>query len=302
MRWEGREESQNVEDRRRMPRGGGMAIGGGVGGIIFVILFLLLGGDPRALLDPQQNPNVAQQFDEADRGNDSEVDPNDPLAKFSSVVLKDTEDVWHQLAPQLNQVAKEYGLRRIQYTDPTMVLYRDGTRTACGSANSAVGPFYCPGDSKLYLDLSFFQELQERFRAPGDFAMAYVIAHEVGHHVQHQLGLSEMVQRKQQELPRAEGNEWSVRLELQADYLAGVWAHHAQRMKNILERGDLEEALNAASRIGDDVLQKEATGRVRPDAFTHGSAKQRVRWLRAGMTSGDLSKMMAPMELPYEDL
>ncbi len=253
MRWEGREESENVRDRRRSPVSGGMAVGGGLGMLILALIIAFMGGDPRALLE-QAGPQP-----QAAGGGEVAVSPQDeakfkaqePLVRFVKVVLKDTEDVWTHLSPEIGQMVKN---RQFQYKKPSLEIFNGSTTSRCGAASSAVGPFYCPADETVYIDLDFFTELQQRFKAPGDFAMAYVIAHEVGHHVQNQVGLSAQVQRKQASLSQAEGNQWSVRLELQADYLAGVWAHHAQKMKDILERGDLEEALNAASRIGDDVL------------------------------------------------
>ena len=302
MRWEGREESENVRDRRRMPVSGGVAVGGGLGMLVLALIIAFMGGDPRALLEQAgQNPQAAGGGGEVavSAKDEAKFQAQEPLVRFVKVVVKDTEDVWTHLAPEIGQMVRN---PQFQYKAPFLDIFNGTTTSRCGTATAAVGPFYCPADETVYIDLDFFQELQQRFKAPGDFAMAYVIAHEVGHHVQNQVGLSAQVQRKQASLSKEEGNQWSVRLELQADYLAGVWAHHAQKMKDILERGDLEEALNAASRIGDDVLQKQATGHVRPDGFTHGTAKQRVYWLRAGLKSGDLSKMMEPFELEYEDL
>lgn len=291
MRWQGREGSKNVEDARGLSTGGGMAIGGGIGSLILILVLSLIGVDPRGLLD-QQNLGGGEQPAEVSA-------EQQPLVDFVGVVLKDTEDVWQSLTPEMRRVTKD---PKFVYREPKLRIFTNMTDTACGRATAAVGPFYCPGDEKVYIDLVFFSELQSRFKAPGDFAMAYVVAHEVGHHVQKLLGLSALVQQKQARLGEVEGNQWSVRLELQADYLAGVWAHHGQKMKNFLERGDLEEALVAASQIGDDKIQKAATGRVRQEAFTHGSAAQRVKWLRAGLTTGDLSQLYLPFELPYEDL
>jgi predicted metalloprotease len=296
MRWEGREQSQNVEDRRGMPVGKQIAMGGGLMTLLMVLLISFLGGDPRGMIQQQQKQAQAAPAQKIDP---RQLEAEKPLKDFVSVVLKDTEDVWDELTPQLRQLT---GNNRFTYVKPNLVLFSGRVESACGMANAAVGPFYCPADRKVYLDLAFFQELKQRFKAPGDFAMAYVVAHEVGHHLQNLLGLSEQVQMRQQRSSKAEGNQWSVRLELQADYLAGVWAHHAQQMKSILESGDLQEALNAATKIGDDKIQEQAMGYVRPDAFTHGSAEQRVRWLKAGLQSGDLSQMMKPFELPYEQL
>lgn len=298
MRWQGREQSENVEDRRGLPVSGGVAIGGGLGMIILAIVLSLLGVDPRGLLD-MGNPNAAVDQGQVDPQAEKTILAQKPLEEMSRVVLKDTEDVWKRLSPELGRLA---GKPNFRYQEPVLVFFSNRVESACGMATSAVGPFYCPGDQKVYLDLAFFDELQRRFKAPGDFAMAYVIAHEVGHHVQNQLGLTAQVQQRQSRLSKAEGNQWSVRLELQADYLSGVWAYHNQKMKQFLESGDIAEALNAATRIGDDVLQSEATGVVRPDAFTHGTAEQRARWLKAGLKSGSLDDMMAPFELEYDEL
>ena len=219
------------------------------------------------------------------------------LEAFSRVVLKDTEDVWLRVFPQIPEAGGK------PYQPPTMVLFNGNVSTrGCGSASAAVGPFYCPGDLKVYLDLSFFDELKTKFEAPGDFACAYVVAHEVGHHVQNQLGISMQVQRQQQTASKVEANRLSVRTELQADYLAGVWAFHAQKMKDILETGDIAEALNAAQQIGDDTIQRKQAGRVVPDAFTHGTAEQRIRWFTLGLESGNIDKIMLPFEVDYDQL
>ena len=202
----------------------------------------------------------------------------DERAEFVKVVLAETEDVWNKLYAEQHQ----------RYVEPTLVLFRDGVQSACGSASAAMGPFYCPGDQQVYIDLSFYRDLQTRFNAPGDFAMAYVVAHEVGHHIQNLNGTSDKMQRLRQQVSETEYNRYSVKLELQADFLAGVWAHHTQKMKNILEAGDIEEALNAANAIGDDRLQKESQGRVVPDAFTHGTSAQRMFWFKKGFETGDL--------------
>ena len=270
MRWEGRRQSDNIEDRRGM-RPVAVA-GGGLGTLILILIVLFLGGDPRALLQqmPQQQGGGAVQ--------QGPVDPaQEPLKEFVATVLADTEDVWNDLFAKMGK----------QYREPTLVLFSDRVQSACGIAGAAVGPFYCPADQKLYIDLAFYDELRDRFGAPGDFAQAYVIAHEVGHHVQNQLGIAQQVDAARQRLSPAEANELSVRMELQADFFAGVWAHHAQRMKQILDRGDIEEGLNAAAAIGDDRLQMEAQGYVRPDAFTHGTSEQRVRWFKKGLETGD---------------
>ncbi len=272
MRWRGGRESDNVEDRRGRP-GGPVMIGGGLGTLAIILVLLFLGVDPQALLGPQGplqqgagGPAVEEPLD----------GPEDDLKKFVRVVLASTEDVWQE---QFREMGR-------QYRDPTLVLFEDHENSACGFASAAVGPFYCPADEKVYLDLSFFRELQARFHAPGDFARAYVIAHEIGHHVQNQLGISEQVSRARGRVSPQRYNQLSVRLELQADFLAGVWAHHAEEQWQILEPGDIEDALTAASAIGDDKLQMESQGYVVPDAFTHGTSEQRVRWFTRGLKSG----------------
>ena len=272
MRWKGRRESGNVEDRRGIS-GGGLAIGGGLGTVVIVLIAMLLGADPRQLLeqtggglsDPTTNsarpPNAAEE----------------ELKQFVSVVLADTEDVWTEVFRQIGR----------EYQDPTLVLFTGQVQSACGMAGSASGPFYCGGDQKVYIDLVFYNELRERLGAPGDFAQAYVIAHEVGHHVQRLLGISEKVHSAQSRMGQSQANDLSVRLELQADFFAGVWANHAKN-KGLLEGGDIEEALGAASAVGDDRLQRQAQGYVVPDSFTHGSSEQRVRWFRKGLDTGDI--------------
>jgi len=253
--------------------GGKIAIGGGLGGIVLLILALLFGVDPNQLLE-----QLPQSETQPGTTTSRPINPEEEeLRKFSSVVLAETEDVWNEIFRQMGG----------QYRKPTLVLFTDQVQSACGNASAAVGPFYCPGDEKLYLDLAFFRELHSRFRAPGDFAQAYVIAHEVGHHVQQLLGTSARVSALQRQTSRGQANELSVRLELQADFLAGVWAYHAQR-KGLLEAGDLEEALNAASAVGDDNIQKQSQGYVVPDSFTHGTSVQRIRWFRKGFETGDL--------------
>ena len=293
MRWQGRRQSDNIEDRRGTPARG-LAIGGGAGSIILVIVLLLLGVDPRALLDQAPPPGAGG----GGAGGGDVGAPADPAQEeqkeFVGVVLADTEDVWNNL------FASEIGQ---PYREPTLQLFTGATRSGCGFADSAVGPFYCPLDKKVYLDLGFFQELSDRFGAEGDFARAYVVAHEVGHHVQNLLGISDQISRRQRSSrTEEEANRWSVRLELQADFLAGVWAHHAQRSKNILEPGDLNEALRAANAIGDDTLQRQAQGYVVPDSFTHGSSDQRVRWFRLGFETGDLGRLEDTMTTPYDSL
>lgn len=286
MRWEGRRESENVNDRRGMSPA--VVGGGGLITIIVMALAFFMGADPRQLMQM-----VAQQGQQAAEGQQERSPEEDRAASFVKVVLADTEDVWNDLFPKL--VGKAY-------QEPQLDLFTGATDSACGRATSAVGPFYCPGDNKVYLDLGFFVELQEKFKAPGDFACAYVIAHEVGHHVQNLLGLSDQVTAAQSQTSELEGKRLSVRLELQADFLAGVWAHHAQKTKQILEAGDIGEAMNAAEKIGDDALQRQSTGRVRPDAFTHGSSQQRIKWFKHGLTTGNFEDLNLLFETPYEEL
>jgi predicted metalloprotease len=286
MKWTGDRQSDNIEDRRGISRGG-MVAGGGLGTIILIVLALLFGVDPRQLLqtDPTGGGGVETR---------REVNPaEEQLKQFTAVVLADTEDVWHKLFRE--QLRKEY-------REPTLVIYSDRDRSGCGLASAAMGPFYCPEDQKVYLDLQFFTELAQRYRAAGDFAEAYVIAHEIGHHVQNQLGILGQVHAKEARVSKVEANQLSVRTELQADFLAGVWAHHAQKMKNILEPGDLEEALSAANAVGDDRLQKQGQGYVVPDSFTHGTSAQRIRWFRLGFDTGDMSKLMDPFKVGYNQL
>jgi predicted metalloprotease len=281
MRLDGQRESTNIEDRRNMR--GPVMVGGGIGTIVIVLLVMFLGGDPTALLQQMQQqggpPAGAPDDDPAGQlGPDGGAD--DEVKRFVAQVLASTEDVWNGQFQQMGR----------QYQEPKLVLFSGEVRSACGFANAAVGPFYCPADDKVYLDLSFFRELEMKFQAPGDFAQAYVVAHEIGHHVQNQLGISDKVHAAQQQLSKAEGNELSVRLELQADYFAGVWAHHANKRDRILELGDVEEGLRAANSIGDDRLQMQAKGYVVPDSFTHGSSAQRVKWFRKGLETGDLEQ------------
>lgn len=275
MRWQNRRLSDNVEDRRG--GGGGMrtiGIGGGIGGIIIVVLALLFNQDPQqALQSVQQGTGGTPQSQ-----SQTVTSNSDEISRFASTVLADTEDVWTQIFSEMNKT----------YQDAGMVLYTDYDQSGCGAAQSAMGPFYCPADEKVYLDLNFFTEMEQRFKVAGDFAMAYVIAHEVGHHVQNLLGTSRKVQSMRSQLSERDYNKLSVMLELQADFLAGVWAHHAQKKHNILEPGDIEEALNAASAVGDDALQKATQGRVVPDAFTHGTSAQRVHWFTKGFETGDI--------------
>ena len=271
MRWRDQRESDNVEDQRSFS-GRGLAVGGGLGGLVIVVIVLLLGGDPQALLQQvAESPQVGTQTSHSFSPEEEE------LKKFVSVVLANTEDVWHNRFRQLGQ----------RYRDPKLVLFRDQVQSACGITGTAVGPFYCPGDEKVYIDLAFYQELKNRFRAPGDFAQAYVIAHEVGHHVQKLLGISDKVSAMQAHSSETTANRLSVRLELQADFLAGLWAHYAQE-EGIVEPGDLEEALRAASAIGDDRIQMRSRGYVVPDSFTHGTSEQRFHWFQKGFVTGDL--------------
>jgi len=272
MLWRGRRQSENIEDRRGFG-GRGIAIGGGLGGIIVLLLALLLGADPRQLLQqlPRDNPGSSAPTSQGTSPEEEE------LKQFVSVVLAETEDVWTSVFREMNR----------QYRKPTLVLFRDSVSSACGQAGAAVGPFYCPADEKLYIDLSFFRELRSRFRAPGDFAIAYVVAHEVGHHVQNLLGTMEQVNNAQRQSGEERANALSVRLELQADFYAGEWAHYAQQ-RGILEPGDVEEALNAASAVGDDRLQRQSQGYVVPDSFTHGTSQQRAVWFKRGLESGDI--------------
>jgi predicted metalloprotease len=294
MRWQLGRRSQNVEDQRGMgaPAGmggaggigipgglgrsrGGMARGGGIGGIGLLILLLLgwwLGIDPSYLL---QDFSGDATYQAAPSGTRPPAD--DQRAAFVSAVLGDTEDTWHALFKQMGG----------SYREPKLVLFSGAVRSACGFAQAAMGPFYCPGDEKVYLDLSFFDELHDKFGAPGDFAQAYVIAHEVGHHVQKLLGIADQVQAARQQVGERGSNALSVMMELQADCFAGVWGYHADKNRHLLEQGDIEEGLNAAAAIGDDRLQRQAQGYVVPDAFTHGSSAQRVRWFRQGLSSGD---------------
>ena len=279
MQWKSRRESSKGEDWRSGgigARRGGIAVGG-CGTFIVIIIAILLGIDPRALFQEGGPIDSQPQVQQERPGPGPEV--NDEEKQFVSVVLADTEDVWNQLFPQ--QVGRPY-------QEPTLSLFDGQVRSGCGMASAAVGPFYCPADQKLYLDFSFFRQLKGRLGAPGDFAQAYVIAHEVGHHVQNLLGVTSKVDSMRGRVSEAEYNDLSVRLELQADFYAGVFAHHAQRTKSILEPGDIEEALGAASAVGDDKLQMQAQGYVVPDSFTHGSSEQRARWFRRGFDTGDM--------------
>jgi hypothetical protein len=272
MQWLGRRESSNVEDRRGIT-GGGMAIGGGVIGVIFILAKFLLGGgdlnDLQQLVPPQQQELTTEQ-----------KASQDTEAAFVKVVLADTEDVWTKLFSDMGRT----------YTDPTLVLFSGSTTSACGNANAATGPFYCPVDQDVYIDLSFAQQLKDQFGATGEFAMAYVVAHEVGHHVQDLLGVTKKMEQIQQQVSQTQYNKYSVALELQADFYAGIWAHYDQKMKNVINPEDIQEALNAANAIGDDRLQQEYQGTVTPDSFTHGTSAQRMYWFKKGYDTGDMNQ------------
>ena len=284
MQWEGREESRNVDDRRGRGRAG-LAIGG-VGGLIIVVLGLIFNVDIQKFLG-QGGPGGDQQ---------GPADPQEEkLAHFAKVVFGDTERVWEKQFRQMNPPR--------EYKKPTLVLFSRHVDTdGCGSADAGVGPFYCPADTSVYIDLSFYRVLEEKLGSPGEFARAYVLAHEVGHHVQRLLGYSARVEEAQRTASKAHANEMSVRLELQADFLAGVWAHHAEKQFKFLEKGDLESATHAAFNIGDDKLQMEATGRVRKESFTHGSSAQRQAWFLEGFRTGDVNEARLLFELPYTNL
>ena len=285
MRWQGRKKSTNVEDRRG-GGGSGRKVGGGIGiGTILIVIFaLIMGKNPSDLLQMFGAVGGGGSAAQVENTNGPVTTGNaaeDELAAFVSTVLQDTEDVWTKLFPE--QLGKNY-------QKPTLVLYSGTTHSGCGTANSQTGPFYCPGDQKLYIDLSFYQQLKTRFKAPGDFAMAYIVAHEVAHHVQYLLGITAQVDQLRGRVSKAEYNDKSVRLELMADFLAGVWAHHGQKTKRFLEEGDLEEAIRAASAVGDDRIQMEAQGYVVPETFTHGTSEQRRRWFAKGYKTGDIGQ------------
>lgn len=277
MKWQGRRESGNVDDRRGIS-GGKIAVGGGIIGVIILVINMFMGGDNSAVLNDinqqiQQNTTTEEAVPLSAR--------DEEMGKMVKVILADTEDVWHK-------IFEENGMT---YEEPKLVLFRDGVQTACGGASSAAGPFYCPLDRKVYMDLAFFDELQSRYGAKGgDFAIAYVIAHEIGHHVQTLLGTSSKVRELQQQVSEREANKLSVAQELQADFYAGLWAHYNEEMNNILEAGDIEEALSAANAVGDDALQKKAQGHVVPDSFTHGTSEQRMYWFKKGFDSGDIKQ------------
>lgn len=275
MRFQGRERSKNVEDRRgqssrRMMRGGSI----GIGTLLLIGVIYLLGGDASGILN-----QVAQQPAPSEQTNYRPTREEEILKELVDVTLKDTEDVWHKVFR--DQLGKAY-------EEPKLVIFSGATSSACGHAKSATGPFYCPADKDIYIDLNFYQQLRKKFGVSGDFAMAYVVAHEVGHHVQNLLGITDYVHRQKRSISQTQYNDLSVRLELQADFLAGVWAHHAHKMNNILEEGDFEEAMNAAHAIGDDHIQKRSQGYVVPESFTHGTSAQRKRWFERGIRSGNL--------------
>jgi predicted metalloprotease len=275
MRWRGERESSNIEDRRGLGGGGRVAIGGGLGTLVIVVIALLFGINPQQLFQvlpqDQSQPGVSRS---------APTNPEEEeLKKFSSVVLGKTEDVWTEIFRQNGK----------QYREPTLVLFSGQVQSACGIAGAASGPFYCPGDQKVYIDLSFYEELRRRFNAPGDFAQAYVIAHEIGHHVQKLLGISDQVDSMQRRMSEVDANRLSVRLELQADFFAGVFARHIKN-QGLLEPGDIEEALSAASAIGDDKIQQQTSGQVVPDSFTHGTSEQRLRWFKKGYDTGDIKQ------------
>ena len=274
MKWQGRRSSGNLEDRRGVS-GKQVAVGGGIIGVIILIINMFMGGDNSAIIN-----DIGSQIQQGQQT--TELSARDKeMGAMVDAILVDTEDVWHR-------IFRENGLT---YEEPNLVLFRDGVQTACGGASSASGPFYCPADNKVYMDLAFFEELQTRFGAKGgDFAIAYVIAHEIGHHVQTLMGTSEKVRRMQQDMSETEANKLSVALELQADFYAGVWTHYNQEMKDFLEEGDIEEALSAANAVGDDAIQKRAQGYVIPDSFTHGTSEQRMYWFKKGFETGDINQ------------
>jgi len=275
MRWEDDRRSGNVEDNRGKGVSRGV-MGGGIGTVIIVLVALYFGIDPSALLDRASTTNV----NTPSPASSPRPAEEDRMADFVSVVLADTEDTWHEL---FRRSGKEY-------REPKLVLFTQAVESACGFAQSAMGPFYCPRDQKVYIDLQFYRDLKDRFHAPGEFAQAYVIAHEIGHHVQNLMGISDKIQRLQQGAGKVQANNLSVRLELQADCLAGIWGYHANRTKKILEHGDLEAALRAASSIGDDRIQKQTQGYIVPESFTHGSSEQRSRWFKRGIETGNLAQ------------
>lgn len=286
MRWQGKEQSRNVEDRRgeKTSRGGGMGLGGGlgIGALLIAGLIFLLGGDGFGYLQQAQRQAPPQTQQQRDSGTPYVgTEQEEALADIAGVVLKETEDVWGEIFPR--QLGK-------RYTPARLVLFEQSISSACGMAGSATGPFYCPGDSKVYLDVDFYDQLKQKFGAPGDFAFAYVVAHEVGHHVQNLLGYTNYVHQQKGRVSQAAYNDLSVRLELQADFLAGVWAHHTYKNTDLIEDDDFQEAMRAAEAIGDDNIQRQTQGYIRPETFTHGTSEQRMRWFRYGLETGDISK------------
>ncbi len=273
MRWQGRRKSDNVEDRRGIG-GRGIAVGGGLGGIVIIILYFLLGGNPSDITQslqidgPMTAGGAGQPLSEKDR----------EMGDFVSTILADIEDVWRARFKDMGE----------EYREPHLVMFTGQVESACGYAGASSGPFYCPGDAKVYIDLSFFEDMQRKLGAPGDFALAYVIAHEVGHHVQNLLGINDQVMAKRGRLSERDWNQLMVRMELQADFLAGVWAHYARQAQGFLESGDIEEGINAAGAVGDDRIMRQTQGYVVPDAFTHGTSEQRVRWFKKGLETGDI--------------
>lgn len=276
MRWKGERQSTNVEDRRGMSTGK-KVVGGGIGTLVIAVIIILLGGDPQSFL---QNLGGGTQTEDTRTSAIELTEHQKEMGQFVSVVLGYTEDVW-------GEIFKQNGL---EYRQPKLVLFSGNIESACGYAAAATGPFYCPSDEKVYIDLDFLEKLQDQLGAQGDFAAAYIIAHEVGHHVQNLLGTLDKANEEKRGLSEAEANKISVRVELQADFLAGIWAHYAQQMKNILEEGDIKEAMNAAEAVGDDRLQKQSQGYIVPDSFTHGTSKQREAWFMKGFKTGDISK------------
>ncbi len=274
MRWKNREQSTNVEDRRRIG-GKQIAAGGGIGTLAIVLIVWLLGGNPSELIN-----NLQSSGGQTTAADPAVIEAEEELAAFAKTVLKDTEDVWNEIFSSDGNT----------YREPVLVLFSGAAESACGYNSSATGPFYCPGDEKVYIDLSFLSDLQQQLGAQGDFAMAYIIAHEVGHHVQRLLGITDQLNQMRGRVSEAEYNRYLVRLELQADFLAGVWAHHAQRTKSILEEGDVDEAVNAAAAVGDDRIMMQSQGYVVPDAFTHGTSEQRKTWFMKGFKTGDLNQ------------
>ena len=275
MLYKGRRQSSNVEDRRGMSTGRKVGVGGGIVTVIIALVVMLLGGDPREVLQMMETQQATTETvsDYQPTAHEQEV------AEFVSVTLAETEDVW-------NKLFENSGLT---YREPTLVLFSSGAESSCGFAQSATGPFYCPGDEKVYIDLNFLEELQQKLDAQGDFAMAYIVAHEVGHHVQKLLGVLDQVHSLRGQVSEKEYNAQTVKLELQADFYAGIWAHHAQKMKNILEAGDIEEAMNAAQAVGDDRIQMQSQGYIVPDSFTHGTSQQRMTWFKRGFETGNVN-------------